>query len=154
MKKFTPAPLQNLKEKWKFFKNIDKTEFDLNNWIEWGEHFLYLVCTLFKVFKVHSLNVPDFQVHYSNIERSLSNNLFQILEELPRLPSKKSKVKKIQNLYWSNQTEFYLKNWIDWGYYFLYLVCTLFKVLKVHSLNVPDFQVHYSNIERSLPMLW
>ena len=49
MKKFTPAPLQNLKEKWKFFKNIDKTEFDLNNWIEWGEHFLYLVCTLFKV---------------------------------------------------------------------------------------------------------
>ena len=43
------------------------------------------------------------KVHYSNIERSLSNNLFQIrcllLKELPRLPPKKSKVKKIQNLY-------------------------------------------------------
>ena len=23
----------------KEYKNIDKTEFDLNNWIEWGEHF-------------------------------------------------------------------------------------------------------------------
>ena len=123
MKKITPAPLQNLKEKWKFFKNIDKTEFDLNNWIEWGEHFLYLVCTLFKVLKVHSLNVPYFQVHYSNIETSLtkqfiSNTMF-IAQVLPRLPPEKIKSE------WNCAT-----------------FCATFVALVAHLSNVLHFVAH------------
>ena len=69
------------------------------NW----EPFLYLVCTLFKVHKVHSLNVPYFQVHYSNFETSLtqqfiSNTMFiaqVLLRSYPVSPLKKSKVNEI-----------------------------------------------------------